>query len=71
MKVRIEMEVDLFSGAYDVRFHNLTRPGEDIDVTRLTAIVHRVLDSVAVKGPSSDHEPMESARSSYDKHDIN
>ena len=49
MKIRIDMEIDLQSGAYDVRFHNLTRPGEDIDVPQVTSIMHRVLDSVAVK----------------------
>ncbi len=47
MKVRIEMEIDLHSGEYDVRFHNLTRPGADVDVGRLPELVHRVLQNVA------------------------
>lgn len=47
MKVRIEMEIDLNSGEYDVRFHNLTRPGADVDVARLPTLVHRVLENVA------------------------
>lgn len=46
MKVRIEMEIDLNSGEYDVRFHNLTRPGADVDVARLPQLVHRVLENV-------------------------
>lgn len=71
MKVRIDMEIDMVSGAYDVRFHNLTRPGDDIDVPRLTTIMHRVLDSVAMKthrdGDAPEHAPM----GSYAKHEIN
>ena len=47
MKVRIEMEIDLHSGEYDVRFHNLTQPGADVDVGRLPELVHRVLENVA------------------------
>ena len=47
MKVRIELEIDLHSGEYDVRFHNLTQPGADVDVGRLPQLVHRVLENVA------------------------
>jgi hypothetical protein len=47
MKVRIEMEIDLHSGEYDVRFHNLTQPGADVDVARLPQMVTRVLENVA------------------------
>ena len=47
MKVRIEMEIDLQSGEYDVRFHNLTHPGADVDLARLPQVVHQVLENVA------------------------
>lgn len=73
MKVRIDMEIDMISGAYDVRFHNLTRPGDDIDVPRLTTIMHRVIDNVAIK-TSHDHDTSDEApsrREQWDKHDIN
>ena len=49
MKIRLEMEIDLQTGIYDVRFHNLSNPGEDIDLSRLSKVVTRVLDNVAVK----------------------
>jgi hypothetical protein len=49
MKIRIEMEIDLSTGTYDVRFHNLSHPGEDIDLMKLSKVVGRVLDNVAVK----------------------
>lgn len=49
MKIRLEMEIDMQTGIYDVRFHNLSNPGEDIDLSRLSKVVTRVLDNVAVK----------------------
>jgi hypothetical protein len=49
MKVRLEMEVDLSSGVYDVRFQNLSQPGEEIDLNRLAKVVGRVLDNVVFK----------------------
>lgn len=70
MKVRIDMEIDMISGAYDVRFHNLTRPGDDIDVPRLTTIVHRVLDNVAMK-THREQEGDAIADERWAKHDIN
>jgi hypothetical protein len=49
MKVRVELEVDLSTGTYDVKFHNLSRPGDDIDLERVNRVVMRVLDNVVVK----------------------
>ena len=49
MKIRLELEVDLTSGVYDVRFQNLSHPGEDIDLNKLSKVVGRVLDNVAFK----------------------
>ncbi len=49
MKIRLEMEVDLATGIYDVRFQNISHPGEDIDLGRLAKVVGRVLDNVAYK----------------------
>lgn len=49
MKVRVEMEVDLQTGTYDVRFQNLSSPGAEIDLTKLSKVVVRVLDNVAIK----------------------
>lgn len=49
MKVRVELEVDLTTGSYDIKFHNQTSPGADIDLERVTRVVARVLDNVVVK----------------------
>lgn len=49
MKVRVEMEVDLLTGNYDVKFHNLSNPGDEIDLTKVSKVATRVLDNVAVK----------------------
>jgi hypothetical protein len=49
MKIRLEMEIDLTSGVYDVRFQNVSHPGEDIDISKLSQVVGRVLDNVAFK----------------------
>lgn len=49
MKVRVELEVDLSTGSYDIKFHNQTTPGGDIDLDRVTRVVARVMDNVVVK----------------------
>jgi hypothetical protein len=66
MKVRIEMEIDLQSGEYDVRFHNLTRPGADVDVAALPEVVSRVLENVA-----ENHHKDIAAPKSHRKPDVN
>lgn len=58
MKIRVEMEIDMATGTYDVRFHNLTNPGEDIDLAKLARVVNRVLDNVAVKTTRVETPPM-------------
>lgn len=55
VKVRVEMEVDLGTGVYDVRFYNLDRPGEDIDVRQLKEVATRVFDDVS--GRHGDGKP--------------
>ncbi len=54
MKVRLEMEIDLQTGVYDVRFQNVTNPGDDIDLNKLSTVVTRVLDNVAMKTTEID-----------------
>lgn len=61
-KIRIEMEVDMETGTYDVRFHNLSNPGEEIDLTRMTKIVSRVLENVAIKSTRPIPEPTQISR---------
>ena len=46
MKIRIEIEVDTSTGVYDVKFHNLTNPGEDIDVNKIVGLSNKVLANV-------------------------
>lgn len=46
MKVRIELDVDTTTGAYDVRFNNISQPGHDIDLVRLMEVVQQVLGQV-------------------------
>lgn len=58
MKIRVEMEIDMSTGTYDVRFHNLTNPGEDIDLGKLARVVNRVLDNVAVKTTHVEATPL-------------
>jgi hypothetical protein len=58
MKIRVEMEIDMSTGTYDVRFHNLTSPGEDIDLAKLARVVNRVLDNVAVKTTRVETTPL-------------
>jgi len=58
MKIRVEMEIDMSTGTYDVRFHNLSNPGEDIDLAKLTRVVNRVLDNVAVKTNRVEPTPL-------------
>ncbi len=55
MKIRLEMEIDLQSGVYDVRFQNVSHPGEDIDLNKLSKVVGRVLDNVAFKTAEMEH----------------
>ena len=62
MKVRIEIEIDLHSGEYDVRFHNLTSPGGDVDVGRLPQVVARVLESVAENSHTKPTYPPQSRK---------
>ena len=50
MKIRLELEVDLLTGIYDVRFNNMSHPGEDIDLAKVSKVVGRVLENVAFKG---------------------
>lgn len=57
MKVRVEMDVDLGSGVYDVRFYNLDQPGEDIDVRQLKEVAARVFDDVAERTSDRDGAP--------------
>ena len=54
MKVRLELELNMATGSYDVRFHNLTDPGKEIDLGRFTKLVVRVLENVvnrSIKAP--------------------
>lgn len=53
MKIRLEMEIDLTTGIYDVRFHNVSHPGEAIDLHRLTDAVQRVLSNIEVQQPTT------------------
>lgn len=64
MKVRLEMEVDLGTGVYDVRFYNLDRPGEDIDVRQLKEVAARVFDDVSGRTGERDNK-------SWTKGDVN
>lgn len=66
MKVRLEMEIDMSTGVYDVRFHNLDAPGEDIDVNKLQGVVSRVLENVAAK-TQHEHE----LRADWGKNEVN
>ena len=70
MKIRVEMEIDLQTGTYDVRFQNVSHPGNDIDLTRLSKVVARVLDNVVVKSTEVDATPVPKALGSY-KADVN
>ena len=70
MKIRVEMEIDLKTGTYDVRFQNLSHPGNDIDLTRLTKVVARVLDNVVVKSTEVEPAPVPMALSNF-KSDAN
>jgi len=43
MKAKCEIVFDLETGDYDVRFHNLSEPGEPMDYLRLRPALQRVL----------------------------
>lgn len=57
MKVRVELEVDLTTGSYDIKFHNQTTPGGEIDLERVTRVVARVMDNVVVKTGTAPKAP--------------
>jgi hypothetical protein len=70
MKIRVEMEIDLKTGTYDVRFQNVSHPGNEIDLTRLSKVVSRVLDNVVVKSTEVDATPVPQTLGAF-KADIN
>lgn len=70
MKIRVEMEIDLQTGTYDVRFQNVSHPGNDIDLARLSKVVARVLDNVVVKSTEVEPAPVPKALGAF-KADIN
>ena len=65
MKIRVEMEIDLQTGTYDVRFQNLSHPGNDIDLTRLSKVAARVLDNVVIKSTEVEATPAPQALSGF------
>ena len=47
MKVRVQIQVDLESGDYDVRIDNLSQPGQPVPFVGLDQVVARVMENVA------------------------
>jgi hypothetical protein len=45
-KVKIEIVVDMESGDYDLKFFNISNPGQGIDYFKLLSIVSKVLKDV-------------------------
>lgn len=43
MNIKCEIIFDLESGDYDVRFHNLSAPGEPMDYMKMRPVVARIL----------------------------
>ena len=46
MKVKIELEIDMSTGTYDVRFHNLSNPGDVVDATKVCKVASRVIENI-------------------------
>ena len=42
MKIQCEILLDLDTGSYDVRFHNLTEPGAPMDYQRIRPVLQKV-----------------------------
>jgi hypothetical protein len=43
MNVKCEIFIDLEAGDYDVRFHNLAKPGEPLDYLHVRKVLRRIL----------------------------
>jgi hypothetical protein len=46
VKVRCEIQLDLDTGDYDFKVHNLTTPGEPVDYEKIRTILKRVVGDV-------------------------
>lgn len=46
MKVRCDITLDLETGDYDLKVHNLTKPGEPMDYLRIRAVLRRIFEDV-------------------------
>lgn len=47
MKAKVTIEVDTDSGDYELRFQNLSKPGEPMDAGKIMEMVRRALNQVA------------------------
>ena len=47
MKVRCEIDVDLESGDYEMRFRNVSQPGARMDFVQIQPVMRRVFEDVA------------------------
>ncbi len=44
MKVQCDIVLDLETGSYDLKFHNLTQPGAAMDYVRLRKVLRRIIE---------------------------
>jgi hypothetical protein len=49
MKIQCDIRLDLETGSYDVRFHNLSEPGAAMDYLRIRAVLKKVLEDFDAK----------------------
>jgi hypothetical protein len=54
MNVKCEIILDLESGEYDIRFHNLSAPGEPMDYLKIRPALARVLQDFDDRRTSDD-----------------
>lgn len=61
MKIRVNIEVDLDSGDYDVRLDNLTTPGRPVPLIGIDQVVARVMERVVDGGLTAAPSPLPTA----------
>ena len=58
-KVQLKLDIDMDSGDYEIKFHNLSHPGESIDYSELQKLLSQVLTDFSLQintGIDSDEQ---------------
>ena len=51
MRVRCEIDIDLETGAYEMRVRNVSEPGERMDYGRIQQALRRVIEDTTQRQP--------------------